>query len=117
MVCKLIATPTNLIGHYFTFWSIPQLSDMLAIKFEGRRNPKTVLAMYILRSMFPLYFCLKGGRMIKTPQTIDGLKIAYFATPLTNMRLSKPCKFHWSTRYHTYGLHVQQDGRVSVVTK
>ena len=70
----------------------------------------------ILRSMFPLYFCLKGGRIIKTPQTLDGHKIAYFATPLTNMRLSKTCKFHWSTRYHTYVLHVQQDGRVSTLT-
>ena len=67
-------------------------------------------------NMFPLYFFLKRGRIIKTPQTLDGHKIAYFATVLTNMRLSKPCKFHWSTRYHTYVLHVQQDGRVSVLT-
>ena len=47
VVDKLIATPTNLIGHCFSFWSIAQLSDMLAIKFEGRRNPKTYAVLTV----------------------------------------------------------------------
>ena len=35
-----------------------------------------VLAMYILRSRFPLYFYLKLGRIIKAPQMLDGIKTA-----------------------------------------
>ena len=69
-----------------------------------------------LRSMFPFYFYLKLGRIIKAPQMLDDHKNGYFATPRTNMRLSKPCKFHGSTRYHTYALHVQQDSRVRTLT-
>ena len=41
VVEKLIGRLTNLIGHCFTFWLIAQLSDVLAIKFEGLRNPET----------------------------------------------------------------------------
>ena len=70
-----------------------------------------VLAKYILRSRFPLYFYLKSGLIIKAPQMLDGIK-----TAKTNMRLSKPCKFHWSTRYHTYAVLVQQDSRVRTLT-
>ena len=69
-----------------------------------------------LRSMFPFYFYLKLGRIIKAPQMLDDHKNGYFATPRTNMRLSKPCKFHGSTRYHTYALHAQQDSRVRTLT-
>ena len=68
MVDKLIATPTNLIGHCSTFWSIAQLSDMLAIKFEGRRNPKTYTVLTVcfallhpvFNKIFIASFCIFG---------------------------------------------------------
>ena len=41
VVEKLIGRLTNLIRHCFTCWPISQLSDVLAIKFEGLRNAET----------------------------------------------------------------------------
>ena len=49
VVEKLIGRLTTLIGHCFTFCRIAPLSDVLAIKFEGLRNPETyaVPAVYV----------------------------------------------------------------------
>ena len=123
---------------------------MLAIKFEGRRNPKTYAVLTVcfallhpvINKICVASFCMFWAKLaifsyklksfkvnwhthksngtllrsITAPQMLDGHKSGYFATPLTHMRLSKPCKFHWSTRYHTYALHVQQDSRVRTLT-
>ena len=78
MVDKLIATPTNLIGHCFTFWSIAQLSDMLAIKLEGRRNPKTYAVLPVCFALLhPVFnkiciasFCIFWAKLAKKSSNI-----------------------------------------------